>query len=278
MDAVGPHEETIIDYSVFDAIRAGFTKVVFVIRESFSEDFKKIVSQKFEDRIEIHHVYQSLETGIPELPCPPGREKPWGTGHAILSAKGVVTEPFAVINADDFYGAGAFDQAYNFLTGLTDPKLGGMIGYKLENTLSKNGHVNRGICELDDEHFLVGVTEREQIRKTNDRIIYGNTPDLSNELSSDEVASMNFWLLHHDVYDEIEYRFREFLEKRRTEEKSEFYIPAVIDELISEELLQVLVMKSEDNWYGVTYREDKQSVQEAIAELHQNGRYPESLA
>lgn len=275
MDAIGPNGETIIDYSVFDAIQAGFTKVVFVIRKDFAEDFREKVSSKFSSAIEVHHVYQSLDTGIDHLPTPTERVKPWGTGHAILAAKGVINEPFAAINADDFYGRDAFEQAQSFLSGLPSSELGGMIGYTLEKTLSENGTVNRGVCAINDDYFLVDVVEHEKIKRSGSEITFDNSDQT---LSGDAIVSMNFWLFHHDMFDALEEKFKTFLEEKLTIPKSEFYIPTFVDEEIKAEMMQALVMISQDAWYGVTYQEDKESVQQAVASLHDAGDYPSPLA
>lgn len=277
IDAVGPNGQTIIDYSVYDAIQAGFGKVVFIIREDFAEDFKNKVSNKFLDAIEVVLVYQTLDTGFDHLPCPEGRTKPWGTGHAMLAAKDYINEPFAVINADDYYGQSGFSQAYNFLIGLDEGSLSAMMGYSLIKTLSENGHVNRGVCLLDENYFLEEVIEREKIIKTNQGIFFGGEENKDAALSPDTIVSMNFWLFHQDIFEEIGHAFERFLEEKRLVEKSEFYIPIFVDELIREEMLQVLVLTSEDSWYGVTYQKDKPSVVTAMQKLHNEGRYPAKL-
>ncbi len=277
MDGIGPNGETIIDYSVYDAIQAGFTKVVFVIREHFAEDFKQKISNKFRDSIEVIHVYQTLDTGIEHLPCPADRAKPWGTGHAMLFAKDVIQEPFAVINADDYYGQDAFIQSASFLSGLTDGNLSAMIGYALSNTLSDHGHVNRGICQLDGDHFLQAVFECEKIFKNGELIQYGNEKSGFSELFPTSVVSMNFWLFHPDIFEMLEIQFEKWLKEGLLVPKSEFYIPIGIDALINEKLLQVLVLTSQDSWHGVTYIEDKPAVEKAMLGLHKEELYPAEL-
>lgn len=274
MDAVGPNGETIIDYSVYDAIKAGFSKVVFVIREDFAMEFKEKVSNKFTSSIVVDHVYQSLDTGIEHLPTPAERSKPWGTGHAILTAKNAVQEPFAAINADDFYGRDAFEQAHAFLSGLPSSDLSGMIGYTLEKTLSENGTVNRGICTIDEDYFLKDVVEHEKIKRTGEVITFDESDQT---LPADAIVSMNFWLFHPDMFEALEEKFEVFLEDKLDVPKSEFYIPTFVDEEIKADMTQALVMISQDAWYGVTYQDDKASVQAAIAALHASGEYPSPL-
>jgi UTP-glucose-1-phosphate uridylyltransferase len=277
MDAVGPNGESIIDYSVYDAIQAGFKKVVFVIRKAFEEEFKQKVSNKFRDAIEVVHVYQSLDTGFKSLPCPTERNKPWGTGHAILVTRSSIQEPFAVINADDYYGQDAFIQAQSFLSGLNDGGLAAMVGYPLINTLSEHGFVNRGVCELDENYFLNHVIECEKIRTTEHGILYGDKESGKISLQPDVIVSMNFWLFHSDIFEELEQAFFAFLEQKRLINKAEFYIPSFVDEQIRSELLQVLVLSSDDSWYGVTYKEDKANVVQAMKSFHESGRYPTPL-
>jgi len=277
MDGIGPDGETIIDYSIFDAIQAGFSKVVFVIREDFADDFKSRVSDKFKEAIEVVHVYQSLDTDIPELPTPVTRKKPWGTGHAILAAKDVVQEPFAAINADDYYGKDAFIQAHQFLNGLTDPALAAMVGYTLENTLSAHGHVNRGVCQMDDYYFLEEVVEREKIANQNGEISFIESNGGTSKLSAKDIVSMNFWLFHQDIFEDLATHFKAFLIEKREIPKSEFYIPSFVDQQIKNEELQVLVLISEDSWHGVTYQDDKEKVTDAMRTLHEKQVYPPTL-
>ncbi len=276
LDAIGPNGETIIDYSVYDAIRAGFSKVVFVIRKDFEDAFRLKVSNKFANAIEVVHVFQTLETGYDELPCPENRVKPWGTGHAILAAKNTIRNPFAVINADDYYGADAFEQAHSFLQGLNDPYLGAMVGYGLSKTLSKYGHVNRGICSVDENYFLINVMEREKIEYNGDEIVYNSDGEVK-ILDANAIASMNFWLFHPGIFNELEQAYKQFLVAYRTIPKSEFYIPTFVDEQIKSELLQIIVLLSEDSWYGVTYKKDKEAVMQAIKSLHTSEKYPKKL-
>ena len=277
MDGVGPNSETIMDYSVYDAIKAGFGKVVFVIREDFAADFKDKVSNKFTQAIEVVHVFQSLDSGIEGLSCPAHRVKPWGTGHALLVARDFVTEPFAVINADDYYGQDAFQQAFSFLSGLNDSSLGSMVGYPLENTLSDNGYVNRGICQMDENYFLIDVVEREKITSEDGIIGYPDKDENHVELSRDSIASMNFWLFHPGIFEDLAEGFNLFLQSHRMTPKSEFYIPFFVDACIKSETLQIVVLSSDDPWQGVTYREDAEIVRQEMKKMHQVGKYPTVL-
>lgn len=281
MDSMGPHGETVLDYSVFDAIRAGFGKVVFVIREDFAEAFKQSVGERFVDRIEVDYAYQKLDD-LPEgFSVPEGREKPWGTSHAIRAARNAIREHFAVINADDFYGRDAYARAADFfsmLSGETRDELA-MVGYPLANTLSDYGRVNRGICELDGQSQLVSVEEILDIEREEDGMVRGtNTKGETVEIPGTAVASMNFWLFGPDFFERLEKAFSEFLAKRGDELKSECYIPSVVDELIQSGHSNCPVLPTTGRWFGVTYPEDKPRVVEAINGLTQAGEYPSPLA
>ncbi len=281
MDPMGPHGETVLDYSVFDAIRAGFGKVVFVIREDFAEAFKQSVGERFVDRIAVDYAYQKLDD-LPEgFSVPEGREKPWGTSHAIRAARNAIREHFAVINADDFYGRDAYARAADFfskLSGETRDELA-MVGYPLANTLSDYGRVNRGICELDDQSQLASVEEILDIEREEDGMVRGtNTKGETVEIPGTAVASMNFWLFGPDFFERLEKAFSEFLAKRGDELKSECYIPSVVDELIQSGQSNCPVLPTTGRWFGVTYPEDKPRVVEAINGLTQAGEYPSTLA
>ncbi len=281
MDPMGPNGETVLDYSVFDAIRAGFGKVVFVIREDFAEAFKQGVGARFAGRIEVDYAFQKLDD-LPEgFSVPEGREKPWGTSHAIRAARHVVNEHFAVINADDFYGSDAYARATDFFNSLPEGTRGetAMVGYPLENTLSDHGHVNRGICQLDDAHALTSVEEILQIEREADGVVRGSTSDDQRiDIASDAIASMNFWLFGPDFFDRLEASFTHFLEDHGSELKSECYIPSVVDELIQSGQSNCPVLPTRSEWFGVTYPADKPHVVESIARLIEAGEYPESLA
>lgn len=276
MDELGPHGESIIDYSVYDAIQSGFEKVVFVIRESFAEAFKERFEPRLAGKIKTEYVYQEL-TDLPEgFSLPEGREKPWGTGHAILMAKDVIKEPFAIINADDFYGSEAYKQVFDFATQSTNENEYAMIGYSLNNTLSEHGTVSRGVCETDDSNNLVNIVERTKIGYEGDKIFYYED-NSKTELTGQEAASMNFWAFKPNYFERLENAFREFLKERGQEMKSEFYFNAVVDQLIKKGEVSTKVIRTNAKWFGVTYKEDKPLAQQEINNLIRNGVYPEKL-
>ena len=277
IEPVGPNGETILEYSVFDAIRAGFGKVVFVIRESFAEDFKARFESKLSGKIEIEYVYQETNK-LPEgFILPEGREKPWGTGHAVLMAKDVINEPFAAINADDFYGAEAYKVVANFLTHSFASDKYAMVGYQLNNTLSEFGSVSRGICVTDNENKLTQITETHKIRSEGNRVLYDSENNETMELTGNETVSMNFWGFHPSIFKNIEYQFVEFLINNIDQPKSEFYIPFVVFEMIQKKQISVEVLVADSPWFGVTYKEDKPYVIEQIQKLTNQGIYPEKL-
>ena len=280
MDPMGPNGETVLDYSVFDAIRAGFGKVVFVIREDFAEAFKQGVGARFADRIEVDYAFQKLDD-LPEgFSVPQGREKPWGTSHAIRAARHVVSEHFAVINADDFYGRDAYAQAADFFASLPEGTRDevAMVGYPLENTLSDHGHVNRGICQLDDSRALSSVEEILNIEREPDGVVRGSdAQDKRIDIDAGAIASMNFWLFGPEFFEALEASFTRFLENHGGELKSECYIPSVVDELIQSGQSSCPVLPTHSEWFGVTYPADKPHVVDSIARLIEAGEYPESL-
>lgn len=277
IEPVGPNGETILEYSVYDAIRAGFGKVVFVIRESFAESFKALFEPKLIGRIEVSYVYQ--ETNIlPEgFKLPEGREKPWGTGHAVLMAKNVINEPFAVINADDFYGAEAYKVLAEYLTKSVALEKYAMVGYKLYNTLSEFGSVSRGICKTDRNNQLTNITETHKIRSEEGQILCESGGNATIKLSGNETVSMNFWGFHPSIFTNIEKQFVDFLEHSINLPKSEFYIPFVVFEMIKSGLVSVEVLSADSPWFGVTYKEDKPYVIDQIQKLTNGGIYPEKL-
>ncbi len=278
MDHFGPNGEAIIDYSIYDAIRAGFGKIVFVIRERFRDDFVRFFSGKFDGQVEVAYVMQELDR-LPEgYACPPEREKPWGTAHAVWVAREAVDEPFAVINADDYYGIDAYATLYNFLTTPTPVEEYGVVGYYLDNTLSDHGTVNRGICEASPDGYLQNVEEVVKIeRKADGTITYpGQTPG-SRQLTPETIVSMNMWAFHPSYFDYFETHFRHFLNERIDEPKSEYFIPTIVDELITSGERKVKVLTSEDEWFGVTYQEDKPIVMEKLNKLIAAGKYPDRL-
>ncbi len=281
MDPMGPNGETVLDYSVFDAIRAGFGQVVFVIREDFAEAFKSSVGARFAGQIDVDYAFQKLED-LPEgYTVPEGREKPWGTTHAVRAARHVCKAPFAVINADDFYGSDAYVQMAKFLTGTqadASPAEYSMVGYKLENTLSDHGSVNRGICGLENG-LLQDVQEVVNISRQESGEVMGTS--LSGEQITVDPAglvSMNFWGFFPSFFDHIEEHFSAFLKENIGVEKSECYIPTVVDELIDHEKAICHVLETSSSWFGVTYPDDKPHVVTSINELIERGDYPSDLS
>ena len=273
----GPSGETIMDYSIYDAIRAGFGKVVFIIREEFAEGFKAIFEPKLKGRIETDYVYQHLTafTGGREIPA--DRTKPWGTGHAVLCCKGKVNEPFAVINADDYYGRDAFVKAYNFLTTQCNEQTYCIVGYELKNTLSDNGSVSRGVCDVDVQNNLTDINERTSIfRGANGKITYEDASGL-HEVSEDSLVSMNYLCFAPGFIDLCEEQFSVFLDKHIHEPKSEFFIPTATKHFIQSGKGVVKVIPTSAKWFGVTYKEDAPGVQASINELVTSGEYPSKL-
>ena len=277
IEPVGPNGETILEYSVYDAIRAGFGKVVFVIRESFADAFKARFESILAGKIEIQYVYQEIDKLPHGFVLPEGREKPWGTGHAILMAREVIHEPFAAINADDFYGAKAYQVIASFLSQSVKEDKYSMVGYQLNKTLSDFGSVSRGLCQTDGNNFLTQITETHKIRQEGDTILCESESKETIELTRDETVSMNFWGFHPSVFENIETQFIEFLTTNIQIPKSEFYIPFIVFEMIKAGKAKVEVLKADSPWFGVTYQEDKPFVIEQIQRLTDQGVYPEKL-
>ncbi len=255
IESFGPEGETIMDYSIYDAIRAGFGKVVFIIRQDFADQFKAIFEPKLKGRIETAYVYQHLDAHLDGFIRPAERTKPWGTAHAVLCGEDVIKEPFAVINADDFYGRDAFVKAHDFLVQQCSPSKYAIVGYHLRQTLSAHGTVNRGVCKVDDKGNLVEVTERLNIA-VEDGIVKCDDGIQPAQIDIDTIVSMNFWCFDVSVFKYTSQLFREFLEERGQEEKSEFFIPIVADRFISEEKGSVEVIPTSAHWFGVTYKAD----------------------
>jgi NDP-sugar pyrophosphorylase family protein len=277
IEPIGPNGETILEYSVFDAIRAGFGKVVFVIRESFAESFKSRFESRLSGKIEIDYIYQETSM-LPEgFQLPEDREKPWGTGHAVLMAKDTIKEPFAVINADDFYGAEAYHVIAEYLSESITPTKYAMVGYRLNNTLSKFGAVSRGICVTDEKQQLTKITETHKIRSEGKLVLCESKEDETVELNGDEIVSMNFWGFHPSIFENIEIQFIDFLTHHIGELKSEFYIPFVVFEMIKTGRTKVDVLQANSPWFGVTYKEDKPFVIDQIQNLTNQGIYPKGL-
>ena len=279
MDGVGPNNEAIIDYSVYDAIRAGFGKVVFVIRHSFEKEFREVFSaERFGGRIAVEFVFQELDY-LPEgASVPEGRVKPWGTGHAVLCARGVIDGPFAVINSDDFYGRGAFTAIGGFLTGQHADNAYAMVGYRLHNAMTEHGSVARGVCELRDG-YLTGITERTHIEKRGDDAAFTEDGEHFTPLSGDTIVSMNFWGFTPRILDELAAEFPRFLQESVSVNplKAEFYLPTVANNQLAANRATVRVLHTDESWHGVTYREDLASVQESVAAMHAAGIYPPVL-
>ena len=277
IQSFGPSGETIMDYSIYDAIRAGFGKVVFIIREDFAEEFKKIFEPKLKGKIATEYVFQRLEDHLGRHQVPAERKKPWGTAHAVLAAKDAVKEPFAVINADDFYGREAFQKAYDFLTGDCNNNTYCIVGYQLNKTLSENGSVSRGVCEVDEKGNLVSINERTKIyRNEEGKITYEDESGL-HEVSENSVVSMNFWGFAPNVFGVIETLFHDYLDENITDPKAEFFIPIVADKFIKTGMGVIKVIPTLSQWFGVTYKEDAPSVQASLDALVDAGEYPTSL-
>jgi dTDP-glucose pyrophosphorylase len=276
IDKFGPAGESIIDYSIYDAIEAGFTNVVFVIREEFEADFKEIFEPRFADRINIRYAYQNLQSFTGDHVIPASRTKPWGTGHAVLCTRDEVTGPFAMINADDFYGKDAFKKAYAFLTKEASDQLWANICYELPNTLSDHGAVSRGICEINAEGNINSVTERTKVFRQGNQIVCEEAEGLL-PINEEAKASMNFWCFSANVFESLTSMFDAFLSQYKEEAKSEFYIPSVADEFIKTGHGKIKAVTTSEKWFGVTYKEDKPIVQECISSLVESNCYPAAL-
>jgi NDP-sugar pyrophosphorylase family protein len=272
----GPNGETIMDYSIYDAIRAGFKKVVFIIRKDFAEYFKNIFEPKLKGKIATDYVYQDLHAYVNGFRVPSERTKPWGTAHAILCARDAIREPFAVINADDFYGRDAFEKAYGFLTGPCNDQLYSIIGYELIKTLSENGTVSRGVCEVDAAGNLVSIAERTKIYQDGNKITY-EEGDAKFEVPSDSKVSMNFWCFAPSVFPYTEKIFSAFLAEQGNNPKAEFFIPIIGDRFIKEGKGAIRVIPTAAQWFGVTYKEDAPGVQASLNGLIAKGEYPSKL-
>jgi len=276
IESFGPAGETIMDYSIYDAIEAGFGKVVFIIRKEFADSFKSIFEPRLKGKIEVDYVYQDLNSYIGSHTVPAERSKPWGTAHAVLCSKEVVKEPFAVINADDFYGRDDFQKAYSFLTNDCNDTVWSIIGYELLRTLSDHGTVNRGVCQVDNQGNLASIVERLNISKKGDAIVCEDGQD-PHEISMDSKVSMNFWCFNPAVFDYSQKLFIEFLDKNVNTPKSEFFIPIVADEFIQSGTGVIKVIPTSADWFGVTYKEDAPAVKASIDELVASGQYPSGL-
>lgn len=278
LDGLGPNGETIMDYSVFDAIRAGFGKIVFVIRKDFENDFRSIVLKKYEGKVPCEVCFQSIDKVPADCTYNKERTKPWGTNHAVLMAKDIIKEPFAVINADDFYGKESFEVLAQFLYSVEGKQNAYcMAGYRVGNTLSENGSVSRGVCKTDADGFLTDVVERTSIERINGNIVFKDENGELVQLQENTPVSMNMWAFTPEYFAYSEQAFKQFLKEHGQELKAEFYIPTVVNDLIVAGKATCKVLDTPSKWFGVTYAQDRQGVVDKIAKLIQEGVYPHKL-
>lgn len=281
IDAFGPNKESILHYSIYDTLKTGFGKIYFIIRKDTENEFNNWTSSNFPEDLDYEFIFQEKESYIPsdKLSLIKNRQKPWGTAHAILCAKGKINTNFAVINADDFYGRNAFEILSNYLQNQKSPAKYAMVGYSLEKTLSENGTVSRGICEIDPQSsLLIDVEEHLKLAKdSSDNKVYDYDKEPPKLLPNDTVVSVNCFGFSPDIFEVLQQKFETFLEKNIESEKGEFFIPFVIDEMIKENKATLEVLFSNDNWFGVTYREDKVFAQNSITRLIEKGEYPKKL-
>ena len=281
IDPVGPNGEVILDYSVYDAAKAGFDKVVFVIKHEIEEDFKKIMDGKYDGIIDVEYAFQDINNLPDGFNVPEGRVKPWGTGHAVLSCKDMIDGPFAVINADDYYGREAFRLIYEELT--TEKADNGryrfcMVGFRIKNTITENGHVSRGVCQVGEDGYLEDIVERTRIQKIDGRICFTEDGETWTVLPEDNIVSMNCWGFSPEMMKELDARFVSFLENSSGNmEKCEYLLPFVVDDLLKEGRAEVKVISTSEKWYGVTYKEDRAAVVAALKEKTEQGIYPSCL-
>lgn len=281
IDPIDPQGHIIMDYSIYDAKKAGFEEVIFIIKKENEKDFKEVIGSRISRFMKVSYVFQDINN-LPEgFEVPADRVKPWGTGHAVLSAKEIVDAPFAVINADDYYGADAFVKIYDFLTSHQDDETYhyAMVGYVLENTLTENGHVARGVCVMDADGYLVNIDERTHIEKRPEGAAYTEDGENWTMLPQGSIVSMNMWGFSKSLMGELADRFPKFLQKTMQENplKGEYFLPTVVGELLAEKKADAKVLTSKDRWYGVTYKEDKPMVVKAMQEMKACGKYPQHL-
>ena len=275
IEPVGPGGETIIDYSIYDALRAGFGKLVFIIRKDIEEPFKQTVGARFEKQAPVEYVFQALEDIPSDFQVPAGRTKPWGTTQAVLMAEKAIKEPFAVINADDFYGAEGYRElAKHLQSGTADYS---MVGFILRNTLSDFGSVARGVCRVDESGYLKNVVELTAIERDGTHAVNKDSEGVETKLTGDEQVSMNMWGFTPRIFGQLQERFRAFLQQNGTTMKAECYVPSAVNELVQAGQARVKVLRTSDSWFGVTYREDHPRVVESINRLVRDGVYPERL-
>ena len=279
LDGLGPNGETIMDYSIFDAIRGGFGKIVFVIRKDFEEDFRNIVLKKYENHIPVEVVFQALDNLPAGYTCPEGRVKPWGTNHAVLMGKDVIKEPFAVINADDFYGRDSFAVLGKYLSELPEGSTNkySMVGFRVGNTLSESGTVARGVCSADAEGNLATVVERTEIMRIDGVVSYKDENGEWVGIEDNTPVSMNMWGFTPDYFKYSEEYFTEFLDANKENLKAEYFIPLMVNKLVNENTASVKILDTTSKWFGVTYAADRQSVVDKIQELVNAGEYPSKL-
>ena len=277
VDQVGPSGETIIDYSIHDAILAGFGKVVLVVRQSILEEMKAIFDLRWGEKINIEYALQEVDVPVEGIDDIPERKKPWGTAHAVMVAKPNIHEPFAVINADDFYGQESFKSMYYFLTNGVNDSVFSMVGYILKNTLSDHGFVSRGVSVTDSDNFLETITERTHIERINSDVVFKSADGNSHQLDENCYVSMNFWGFTPAFFSAAEVQFKDFVLNNRGNEKAEFYIPFVVENIMKQQKAKVKVLDCDAKWMGVTYKEDKPVVIDKVQELVNQGIYPESL-
>ena len=278
IDQVGPSGERIIDYSLFDSVRAGFKNVVYVIRESFKDEFEEVILDKIPTFINATYVFQEVDSLLSPDEINPLRIKPWGTGHALLTASTVIKSPFVVINADDFYGQKSYEIAYKFLKNNSNKKSSyALIGFELVNTMSKYGTVSRAICSTNENEFLTSIIERTKIKWDNYSIVYEDEENKWNELNPDDIVSMNMFAFMPSVFEKGEVLFKNFLSKNKYELNTEFYLPEIVDDLIKSQQVKVKVLQTPEQWFGLTYKEDKNVVRKKIFDLVKKGIYPEKL-
>ena len=276
-DRVGPSGETIIDYSIYDAINAGFGKVVLVVRQNILLEMKALFDNRWGNKVEIEYAIQEVNVPVAGIDNLPQRVKPWGTAHAVMVAKNYIQEPFAVINADDFYGGDAFKILHNFLVSEVSETKAAMVGYILKNTLSAHGHVSRGVSIADAEGYLATITERTKIHWRGDDIVFVDGENIAHKLDGDSYVSMNFWGFSPLFFEEAERQFRNFVIANKDNQKAEFFIPLVVEELMTSGKVKVKILECNAKWMGVTYQEDKPVVIKQIQALVDAGEYPESL-
>ncbi len=282
IDPVDEQGHLIIDFSIYDAIKAGFQKIVFIIKKEIEQDFKEMIGNRISQYVEVEFVYQQLDNLPKGFTVPENRVKPWGTGHAVLSCLGVVDGPFAVINADDYYGSHAFEEIYHYLSTTEDDELYryAKVGYILENTLTENGHVARGVCVVSEDGMLAGINERTHIEKRDGKTEYTEDDGATwHTIPQGSIVSMNMWGFTNSILQELEKNFSAFLETGLKENplKCEYFLPGVVNQLLNESRATVRVLKSADKWYGVTYKEDKAEVVAAMKRFKEQGLYPEKL-